>query len=101
MCFPTVSTGNKYDSCMSLERLQLTAAELKNFADQVKQGKNPVCNCRSLIFVDRWSLAGRHLIKNMYSFALTFPKKMLVETSWHGFWLCLTSCVNSSTEKNE
>lgn len=43
MCFLTVSTGDKYDSCMSLERLQLTAAELKNFADQVKQGKNPVC----------------------------------------------------------
>ncbi|XP_005454960.1 uncharacterized protein tedc2 isoform X1 [Oreochromis niloticus] len=32
-----VSTGDKYDSCMSLERLQLTAAELQNFADQVKQ----------------------------------------------------------------
>lgn len=111
MCFLTVSTGDKYDSCMSLERLQLTAAELKNFADQVKQGKNPVCTqhnkhhkpfCKIIVspaliadhwslFVDRWSLAGRHLIKNIYSFALTFLKEMLVETSWHGFWLCLTS----------
>ncbi|XP_030592250.1 uncharacterized protein tedc2 isoform X2 [Archocentrus centrarchus] len=32
-----VSTEDKYDSCMSLESLQLTAAELQNFADQVKQ----------------------------------------------------------------
>lgn len=37
--FYTVGKENKHDSCLTLERLQMTAAVLHDFADRVTKGR--------------------------------------------------------------